>query len=99
MMQKLCCFLCKEDDLPSIDVNITCPSTCCVENKISRALSRKFSNYGHGVGNEAGSVVLQRASSGGVQLNREIEQSKWSQQEESENVVEKTGRIHTASTS
>lgn len=98
-MEKLCCFLCKEEDLPSIDVNITCPSNCCVENKITRALSRKFSHYGESVGEEAGSDILQRTPPSKLRLNRQVEQGKRGRKGQGETVDEKTADVHITSTS
>ena len=98
-MEKLCCFLCKEEDLPSIDVNITCPSNCCVENKITRALSRKFSNYGESVGEEAGSDILQNTSPRKLWINRQTEQGKRSQEGQGEAMVEKATDIYITSPS
>ena len=98
-MEKLCCFLCKEDDLPSIDVNITCPSTCCVENKITRSLSRKFSSHGRSMGGEVESFVLQQETSDQLRLNRKIEQGQRDSERQSAIVVKETTNIHAAPTS
>ena len=98
-MQNLCCFLCKERDLPDVDVNITCPSTCCVENKITRSLSRKFSSHGRSMGEEVGSFVLQPATSGQLRVDTKIEQGQRDSERQSAVVVKETASVHAPPTS
>lgn len=38
------CFPCCEPELPDVDVNMSCPSACCVINKAEEDTSEAFKN-------------------------------------------------------
>ena len=60
-MKKLCCFPCNTE-LPDVDVNMSCPSTCCVnQNKANEVKRRSFHKRDHG--GKTKECVLQPESS------------------------------------
>ena len=90
-MRKFCCFTCSESDLPDIDVNVSCPSTCCVRETKSHKRRK------HGRDIEDG--VLQPETSGGLCLNSETSEGDRSECEESQDVAEGTTNLHPPSLS
>lgn len=90
IMQKLCCISCSESDLPDIEVQITCPITCCVENRITRSLSRRSSH-----GKEIERRVLQQSASSELWINSQIEQSNGNRERKGESLAEETAHVYT----
>jgi len=74
LMQKLCCFSCAERELPEIEVEVTCPSTCCVSGSKSN-LSRRQSSAKASHGRETKDSVLRPETPSRLCLDSETSKS------------------------
>ena len=91
-MHKLCCLFPSPDELPSVDFEVTCPSTCCVT--VNKVLSRRSFRYERRNTTER---VLQPETSSGVRVIGKTGKGHGAEHCESKSMVEKAADVHTTS--